>query len=110
MALKIGKGALAPPFLVMDIIAAANARQALLPAEQFSQLYELVFCLARDVAEDRRGKRPQVGQVMGDEVLDAVVVEANGVEHAGRRLDSPRGWVAGARVSSYRLGDYAAQA
>ncbi|HYZ22549.1 MAG TPA: aminotransferase class I/II-fold pyridoxal phosphate-dependent enzyme [Rhodopila sp.] len=32
MALKIGKGALAPPFLVMDIIAAANARQAALPA------------------------------------------------------------------------------
>ncbi len=31
MALKIGKGASAPPFLVMDIIAAANARQAVLP-------------------------------------------------------------------------------
>ncbi len=32
MALKIGKGAAAPPFLVMDIIAAANARQAALPS------------------------------------------------------------------------------
>jgi aspartate/methionine/tyrosine aminotransferase len=31
MALKIGKGASAPPFLVMDVIAAANARQAELP-------------------------------------------------------------------------------
>nr|WP_294503348.1 aminotransferase class I/II-fold pyridoxal phosphate-dependent enzyme [uncultured Rhodopila sp.] len=31
MALKIGKGALAPPFMVMDVIAAANARQAALP-------------------------------------------------------------------------------
>ena len=31
MALKIGRGALAPPFLVMDVIAAANARQAALP-------------------------------------------------------------------------------
>jgi aspartate/methionine/tyrosine aminotransferase len=30
--LKIGKGAAAPPFLVMDVIAAANARQAALPA------------------------------------------------------------------------------
>ena len=30
MALKIGKGALAPPFMVMDVIAAANARQAAL--------------------------------------------------------------------------------
>jgi aspartate/methionine/tyrosine aminotransferase len=32
MVLKIGKGASAPPFLVMDVIAAANARQAALPA------------------------------------------------------------------------------
>ena len=31
MALKIGRGATAPPFLVMDVIAAANARQAAMP-------------------------------------------------------------------------------
>jgi aspartate/methionine/tyrosine aminotransferase len=31
VALKVGRGAAAPPFLVMDIIAAANARQASLP-------------------------------------------------------------------------------
>ena len=31
MALKIGRGAAAPPFLAMDVIAAANARQAALP-------------------------------------------------------------------------------
>ena len=31
MPLKIGRGAAAPPFIVMDVIAAANARQALLP-------------------------------------------------------------------------------
>jgi aspartate/methionine/tyrosine aminotransferase len=31
MALKVGRGAAAPPFLVMDVIAAANARQATLP-------------------------------------------------------------------------------
>ena len=31
MALKIGRGAAAPPFIVMDVIAAANARQAMLP-------------------------------------------------------------------------------
>ena len=30
--LKIGRGAAAPPFLVMDVIAAANVRQAALPA------------------------------------------------------------------------------
>ena len=32
MALKIGRGASAPPFMVMDVITAANARQASLPA------------------------------------------------------------------------------
>jgi aspartate/methionine/tyrosine aminotransferase len=31
MALKIGRAATAPPFLVMDVIAAANARQSVLP-------------------------------------------------------------------------------
>jgi aspartate/methionine/tyrosine aminotransferase len=31
MALKVGKGASAPPFIVMDVIAAANARAATLP-------------------------------------------------------------------------------
>src|ERR1700760_1980653 len=30
--LKVGRGATAPPFIVMDVIAAANARQAQLPA------------------------------------------------------------------------------
>lgn len=33
MALKIGQGAAAPPFLVMDVITAANARQSALPAD-----------------------------------------------------------------------------
>jgi aspartate/methionine/tyrosine aminotransferase len=32
VALKIGRGASAPPFIVMDVITAANARQAALPA------------------------------------------------------------------------------
>ncbi|HEY1411829.1 MAG TPA: aminotransferase class I/II-fold pyridoxal phosphate-dependent enzyme [Rhodopila sp.] len=32
MVLKVGRGAAAPPFIVMDVIAAANARQAALPA------------------------------------------------------------------------------
>jgi len=32
VALKVGRGATAPPFLVMDVIAAANARAAALPA------------------------------------------------------------------------------
>src|ERR1700761_5737020 len=32
MVLKVGRGASAPPFMVMDVISAANARQAALPA------------------------------------------------------------------------------
>jgi aspartate/methionine/tyrosine aminotransferase len=32
MPLKVGRGAAAPPFIVMDVISAANARQAALPA------------------------------------------------------------------------------
>jgi aspartate/methionine/tyrosine aminotransferase len=32
MVMKVGRGAFVPPFIVMDVIAAANARQALLPA------------------------------------------------------------------------------
>lgn len=35
MALKVGRGAAAPPFLVMDVIAAANARAAALPPGAF---------------------------------------------------------------------------
>src|SRR5271165_2126814 len=31
MALKVGRGAAAPPFIVMDVITAANARHAALP-------------------------------------------------------------------------------
>ena len=31
MSLKVGRGAFAPPFMVMDVISAANARQAALP-------------------------------------------------------------------------------
>ena len=33
MALKVGRGACAPPFIVMDVIAAANARAAALPPD-----------------------------------------------------------------------------
>ncbi len=36
MALKTGRGAAAPPFLVMDVIAAANARAAALPPGAFA--------------------------------------------------------------------------
>jgi hypothetical protein len=47
---------------------------------------------------------------MGDEVVDAVVVEADGVKHAGRRFDGARRRVADARLARHGLGDDAAQA
>ena len=33
MTLKVGRGAFAPPFIVMDVIAAANAKAAAQPPE-----------------------------------------------------------------------------
>src|SRR5262245_29362796 len=47
--------------------------------------------------------------MMVDEVLDAVVVESDGIEHAGRGLDGARRRVAGPGVACHRLGDDAAQ-
>ena len=44
-----------------------------------------------------------------DEVIDAVVVQADGVEHAGRRLNGARRRVTGARGLCHRLGDDAAE-
>ena len=46
---------------------------------------------------------------MRDEGLDAVVVEADRVEHAGRRFDRPPGRVAGPRLLRDRLGKNAAE-
>ena len=51
-------------------------------ADLRGHLDELVLGLAGDVGDDRGRQRAQVRQVMRDEVIDAVVVEADGVEHA----------------------------
>jgi aspartate/methionine/tyrosine aminotransferase len=40
--LKVGQGALAPPFLVMDVIAAANARAATLPPGAFDDPHGVI--------------------------------------------------------------------
>src|SRR5262249_5958572 len=60
--------------------------------------------------DDCGRQRAQIGQVVGDEVLDAVVVQPDGVEHARGRLDGARRGVAGARLAGDGLGDDAAQA
>ena len=52
----------------------------------------------------------EVRQVMRDERLDAVVVEADRVEHAGGRLDRPPRRVAGPRLLRDRLRQDAAEA
>ena len=43
--------------------------------------------------------------MMRDEVIDAVVIEADGVEHAAGGLDGARRRIAGARLPRYRLGN-----
>src|ERR1700722_4681644 len=46
---------------------------------------------------------------MADEMVDAVVVEADRVEHTGRGFDGARRDVAGARLPRDRLGDDTAE-
>ena len=71
-----------------------DRRQARLDAEHLGHRHELVLVLAGDVGDHRRAHRAQVRQVVLDEVLDAVVVQADRVEQARRGLDRPRGRVA----------------
>src|SRR5262249_42590199 len=85
-------------------------RQARLAGQHGGHVDELVLVLAGDVGDDGGRQRAQVGQVGGGEGVDAVVVEADGVEHAGRRLDGARRRVADARLARHRLGHDAAEA
>ena len=90
----------------VDAAGDVGARQVQLdarPARPSRQLRghrdELVLGLAGDVDDDGGRQRTQVRQVMVEEVVDAVVVQADGVEHAARRLDGARRRVAGARLA-----------
>ena len=68
------------------------------PPSWSSNRTEFVVVTASDADDDRCRQASQVGHVMGDEGLDAVVIQTNGVEQSCRGLDrSPRG------VSSARL-------
>ena len=60
---------------------------------------------ARDDGHRRRQRR----QLLAQERLDPDVLEADRVQHAGRRFRDPRRHVAGARLERERLGDDAAQ-
>src|SRR5439155_9911043 len=67
------------------------------------------FIFAGNVGDDGGRQRPQIRQLVLDEVVDAVVIQADGVEHAGGRFDRARRGVAGARGVGNSLGDDAAE-
>ena len=56
-----------------------------------------MFGFAGDIGDDRGRQRAQIRQVVRDEMVDAVVIQADGVEHPGRRLDGARRRIADAR-------------
>ena len=51
----------------------------------------LLECRPADVDEDRRTTRPQFGQMLLDEPVDADSLETNGIQHPRRRFDDARG-------------------
>ncbi len=91
---------------MLSSIAATPAR----PFEPTGHLHELFVRAPGNAHDDRHAERGQIGQVMGDERLDAVVVEADRVEHAGGGFDGSPRRVAGARLLRDRLGQDAAEA
>ncbi len=72
--------------------------------------HEFVVRAAGNADDDRHAERCQVRQVVRDEGLDPVVIQADRVEHASGRLDgAPRG-VAGPRLLGDRLRQNTAEA
>ena len=61
-------------------------------------------CRAGDADDDRRAQPGQVRQLMLDEGLDAVVVQADRIEHAAGGFDRPPGRIAAAWLGRDRLG------
>ena len=70
---------------------------------------ELLVRAAGDADDDRHAERGEIRQVVRDEGLDAVVIEADRVEHAGGGFDRSPRRVAGPRLLRDRLGQNAAQ-
>ena len=62
-----------------------------------------------DVDEGRRVEAPQFRQLLGDEPMDANALQADGVDHAGRRFDDARRRVAFAFVEEQALDGDAAE-
>ena len=91
---------------MLSSIAAMPAR----PSSRRVMRDEFVVRPAGDADDDRHAQAGQVRQMMRDERLDAVVVEADRVEHAGGGLDRSPRRVAGPRLLRDRLRQNAAEA
>ena len=77
--------------------------------EPAGQGHEFVVIVSGDADDDRRPQPRQVRQVMGDEGFDAVVVQADRIEHARGGFDRSPGSVAGPRFGVIVLGRIAAR-
>ncbi len=84
-----------------------HAGQAVEPGRHVD---ELPLALARDADDDLRAQPGQIGQRMGDERLDAVVVQADRIEHAAAGFVGPRRRIARARMLRDGLWQNAPQA
>ena len=69
----------------------------------------LVERRAADVDDDRRAARAQLGQLFVDEAAHADALQADGVQHAGRRFDDARRRMAFALVEEQALDGDAAE-
>jgi hypothetical protein len=83
--------------------------QAVAGADLGGHVNRLLLGLAGDVGDDRGRQTAQVGQVVAEEVVDAVVVQTDGIEHAGGCFHRARRSVALAQVARDGLGNDAAE-
>ena len=86
---------------------AATPAHAFEPRGHFDELIERA---AGDADDDRRTDRGQIRQMMFDKRFEAVVVQADAVEHAGGGFDRSPRRVAGPRLLGDRFGNDAAEA
>ncbi len=73
--------------------------------EALDERGDLLDRAAHDVRDQRDGEPRQLGQVVGQVALEALVGQPDRVEHPGRGLEQPRRRVAGPRAQRDRLGD-----
>ena len=98
-----------PPDTFGQEMFSSTAAMPARPSSRRGHSHELVVRAAGDADDDRHAERRQVRQMVRDERLDAVVVQADRVEHAGGGFDRSPRRVAGARLLRDRLGQDAAE-